>query len=246
MRLEMIRPSRPRSSRKCNGRQKSDVRVTNWLDSSVRPSAGIKRPAGPPRAGRMIGQRPSTRMLFTLSEAAEALRSSVALFEGLLRTAKSALLRWKEKSAFRSRSLTAGGGQGCNTSAANQKCSRGCSSYTKKACSAPALDDRELGRAAAHVDVKERCRFHRSSVPRLSRRLRAWPASGGRQWRTRTRRPARPEIPPGNAFGIVAAQRLAREDHHAGVDVVGLEARRPVGVVDELAERAVSIRCSSE
>jgi hypothetical protein len=50
----------------------------------------------------------------------------------------------------------------------------------------------------------------------------------------------------GNAFGIVAAQRLAGEDHHAGVDVVGVEARRPVGVVDDLAERAVSIRCSSE
>jgi hypothetical protein len=40
----------------------------------------------------------------------------------------------------------------------------------------------------------------------------------------------------GDALRILAAQRLAGEDHHAGVDIVGMDAGGHVGVVDDLAE----------
>ena len=43
----------------------------------------------------------------------------------------------------------------------------------------------------------------------------------------------------GDVFGIVAAQRLAGQDHHAGVDVVGMDARGRIRVVDDRAERPV-------
>ena len=44
---------------------------------------------------------------------------------------------------------------------------------------------------------------------------------------------------PGDGLGILAPQRLAGEDHHAGVDVVGLHRRRCVGRVDDGAERGI-------
>ena len=44
---------------------------------------------------------------------------------------------------------------------------------------------------------------------------------------------------PGDTFGIVAPQRLAGQNHDAGVDVVGVDPRRCIGVVDDCAERPV-------
>ena len=43
----------------------------------------------------------------------------------------------------------------------------------------------------------------------------------------------------GDRLGVVAAQRLAREDHGTGVDVVGVDAGRFVGGVDDVAHRAI-------
>ena len=58
---------------------------------------------------------------------------------------------------------------------------------------AAVLHERELGRAAADVDVEDgRCRSCDALAPRPSRRPRASTPCGGRRWRRRIRRPSRP------------------------------------------------------
>ena len=49
----------------------------------------------------------------------------------------------------------------------------------------------------------------------------------------------------GDAFGVLAPQRLAGEDHGAGVDLVGVEPGRLVGVVDDAARAPSSSMRSS-
>ena len=43
----------------------------------------------------------------------------------------------------------------------------------------------------------------------------------------------------GDALRVLAPQRLAGQDHGAGIDIVGMQSRPRIGVVDDLAERRI-------
>ena len=100
------------------------------------------------------------------------------------------------------------------------------------------LDDAELGGAAADVDVEDALVLvmrHLRGARAIGRqhRLHVVPGGGGDEIAALLRQQA------GDGLGILAPQRLAGEDHHAGVDVVGLHAGGGVGGIDDGAERGV-------
>ena len=99
-------------------------------------------------------------------------------------------------------------------------------------------DDGELGGAAADVEVED-------ALALLVRHLRRARAVGGEH---------RFHVVPGSGgdeiaallgqersdgLRILAPQRLAGEDDHAGVDVPGLQAGRRIGLVDDARQRGV-------
>src|SRR5581483_704531 len=100
---------------------------------------------------------------------------------------------------------------------------------------AAVLDDRELGRATADVDVEQA----RAAVLRGLRRS---GAEGG-EHRLHVMAGARADQVAaavrdhrGDRAGVLAAQRFPGQDHHAGVDVRGLHARLRIGLVHDGAE----------
>ena len=89
---------------------------------------------------------------------------------------------------------------------------------------AAVLDQRELGGAAADVDVEDALALigrHPRGARAVGRQHRLHVVAGG----------GADEIAAllgqqaGDRLGVVAPQRLAGEDHHAGVDVVGARCR---------------------
>ena len=100
------------------------------------------------------------------------------------------------------------------------------------------LDDRELGGAAADVDVED-------ALAAFVRRLRGAGAVGGEHRFHVMAGGGADEIAAllrqqlGDAFGVLAPQRLAGEDHGAGVDLGGIEPGGLVGVVDDALEALV-------
>ena len=101
---------------------------------------------------------------------------------------------------------------------------------------APVLDQRQLGRAAADVDIEHR-------PLQIARGLRGARAVRGQQrlhvvaGRGADELAAHLRDHLGDRLGVLAPQRLAGEDDGAGVDVVGVDARLGVGAVDDLAHR---------
>ena len=98
------------------------------------------------------------------------------------------------------------------------------------------VGQRQLRRAAPDVDVQD------ARLPVVADLRRA--RSVGRQHRLHVVAGGRgQEVAPlprhdfGDGLGVLAAQRLARQDHHAGVDVGGPDRRFGIGVVDDRAER---------
>ena len=99
----------------------------------------------------------------------------------------------------------------------------------------PGLDDGQLRGAAADIDVEKR-------GAAIVRRL-GGPRSVGREHRLHVVSGRRAdELAPdlrqhvGNRLGILAPQRLAGEDHRAGVHVVRMHASGFVGRVDDLTD----------
>ena len=89
---------------------------------------------------------------------------------------------------------------------------------------AAVLDQRELGGAAADVDVEDALALvgrHARGAGAVGRehRLHVMAGGGGDEVAALLGQQARDRL------GVVAAQRLAGEDHHAGVDVLGVDAR---------------------
>src|SRR5262245_39323026 len=100
------------------------------------------------------------------------------------------------------------------------------------------LDDTELGGAAADVDVEDAFtllvrQLRRTRAVGRQHRLHVVPGGGGDEIAALLRQQG------GDRLGILAAQRLAGEDDHAGVDILWLDARRRIGLVDDGAERGV-------
>ena len=98
-----------------------------------------------------------------------------------------------------------------------------------------AFDHGELGGAAADIDVKDALALrarHRGGAGAVGRQhgLHVVPGSGADEVAALFRHDA------GDRPGILAPQRLAGEDHRAGVDIGGVDAGRVVGVVDDGAE----------
>ncbi len=100
---------------------------------------------------------------------------------------------------------------------------------------APVLDQAKLGRAAADVHVEN------ARLP-VVRHARGSGAVGGEHRLHVVPRGRADEFAallrddPGDRFGVLAAQRFAGQNHHAGVDVVGVQPRAVVRVVDDRAE----------
>ena len=100
------------------------------------------------------------------------------------------------------------------------------------------LDQGELGGAAADIDVEDALVL----VARHSRGARAvggehrfhmMPGSGGDEFSTLLGKDRR------DALRVLTPQRLAGENDHAGIDVVRMELRSIVGVVDDGAELGI-------
>ncbi len=100
------------------------------------------------------------------------------------------------------------------------------------------LDDAELGGAASDVDVEDALGLvvgQLGGAGAISREHRFHVVTGG----------GGDEIAAllgqqsGDGLGVLAPQRLAGEDDHAGVDVAGPNARRLVGTIDDGAERGI-------
>ena len=88
----------------------------------------------------------------------------------------------------------------------------------------PRLDQRQLGRAAADVDVEQRrARGRATPWRRPSRRPRASTPCGVPAV-AQTNSPPISASTSAIALRVLAPQRLAGEDHRAGVDVVGMDA----------------------
>ena len=106
------------------------------------------------------------------------------------------------------------------------------------ATTSPFVDDAELGGAAADVDVEDALGLvvgQLGGAGAISREHRFHVVTGG----------GGDEIAAllgqqsGDRLGVLAPQRLAGEDDHAGVDVAGPNARRLVGTIDDGAERGI-------
>ncbi len=87
---------------------------------------------------------------------------------------------------------------------------------------AAAFDDRELGRAAADVEIEDAHALLARSQRRAravggEHRLHVMAGGGADEIAARLRKHRRDRL------GVLAAQRLAGEDHRAGVDVLGLD-----------------------
>ena len=100
------------------------------------------------------------------------------------------------------------------------------------------LDDGELGGAAADIEVEDALallvrHLRRARAVGGQHRFHVVPGGGGDEIAALLRQQ------PGDGLGILAPQRLAGEDDHAGVDVPGLYARRRIGLIDDDAERGV-------
>ena len=100
------------------------------------------------------------------------------------------------------------------------------------------LDHAKLGRAAADVDIEDALALvvrHPGGARAVCRQQRFHVMTGG----------GADELAAllgedfGNALGVLAPQRLAGQDHGAGVDLVGMKSRAGIGVVDDLAEAGI-------
>ena len=96
----------------------------------------------------------------------------------------------------------------------------------------------DLGGAAADVHVQHRAPevvggFRRPRAVRGEERLHVVARGGADEF------PAHLRNHVGDRLGVLAAQRLAGEDHGAGVDLVGMDAGRFVGRVDDVAHGAL-------
>ena len=100
------------------------------------------------------------------------------------------------------------------------------------------LDQTELGGAAADVDVENALCLvagHPRGARAVGREHRLHVMAGGR----RDEFAALLGEDRGDAFGVLAPQRLAGQNDHAGIDLVGIEPGGVVGVVDDGAELGV-------
>ena len=100
------------------------------------------------------------------------------------------------------------------------------------------LDQAELGGAAADVDVEDALALvvrHARGARAIGRehRLHVVAGGGADEFAALVGQQA------GDRLRVLAPQRLAGEDHDAGVDVVGMQARGLVGLIDDGAERRV-------
>ena len=93
----------------------------------------------------------------------------------------------------------------------------------------------KLGCAAADVDIEDALSFvvrhpRRAGAVGRQHRFHVMARSGGDEFAALLRQHS------GDGFGILAPQRLAGQDHDAGIDVVGMDFRGVIGVVDDGAE----------
>ena len=100
------------------------------------------------------------------------------------------------------------------------------------------LDQAELGGAAADVDVEDALVLvagdaRGARAVGRQHRFHVMAGGGGDEFAALLRQDL------GDALRVLAAQRLAGEDHHAGVDLVGMQAGGVIGVVDDGAELCV-------
>ena len=99
-------------------------------------------------------------------------------------------------------------------------------------------DDGNLGGAAADIEVEDALALlvrdlRRAGAVGGEHRLHVMPGGGGDEIAALLRQQC------GDGLGILAPQRLAGEDDHAGVDIAGLHARRRIGLIDDGPERGV-------
>ncbi len=100
------------------------------------------------------------------------------------------------------------------------------------------LDQRQLGGAAPDIDIEDALvlvvRHPRGAgAERRQERFHVMPGGGADELAALLGQDA------GDALRVLAPQRLAGQDHGAGIDIVGMQARARIGVVDDLAERRI-------